>query len=114
MLELVGELLGRHPVRLVEHQLGLGLEPPRVRVRLARLAGPDLRPVLVHLSHDPHDRRERLHAREVEDDPVAGLHLLGEVAAALLHAYDTEPVLARGLEVLRRAREDPGGHPLEG
>ena len=50
----------------------------------------------------------------VEDDLVAGLDLLGHVAAALLGPDQPEAALARGAEVLERAGEHPGGHPTEG
>ena len=112
VLELAGQAFRRHVVALVEDEHRLGVEAPRVWIRLARLARPDLRAILVHLTGHAHDACERLDSGEVEDDLVARLDLLRHVAAELLHPNHPEAVLARGLEVLRRAREDPGlgGH----
>jgi hypothetical protein len=109
VLEVGGELHGGHEVVLLQHQLGLGLEAPRIGVRVPGLARPDLGAVLIHLPGHAHHGAERLDAGHVEDDPVAGLHLLGHAAPAFLHADHAETVLAGGAEVVERAREDPGG-----
>jgi hypothetical protein len=108
VLELGGHLLGRHELVLVEDHDRLGLEAPGIGVRFARLAGPDLLAVLVHLAAHAHDPAERLHAGDVEHDLVAGRDLLGHVAAALLGSDQPETVVARGPEVVERACEDPG------
>jgi hypothetical protein len=111
VLELADHLDGGHELVLVQDDLRLGLEAPRVRVGITRLARPDALAVLVQLARDPHDSAERLYGGDVEDDPVAGLDLLGHPAAALLGADHPEAVLARGAEVLERSGEHPGlGH----
>ena len=59
--------------RRVEHDLRRGVKSPRVDVRLAGLARPDLRAVLVHLALDADARRERHDAGQIQDDPVTRL-----------------------------------------
>src|SRR5829696_1226792 len=111
VLELAGQLDRRHEVVLIEHDLGLGLETPRVRIDLARLARPDLLAVLVHLAGHADDAPEGLHRGHVEGDSVAGLDLLRHPAPPLLRADHSKAVLARGAEVVERSREHPGlGH----
>jgi hypothetical protein len=100
VLEVARQLYRRHEAVLVEHHLGLGLEAPRVGVGLARLAGPDLRAVLVHLARHAHDRAERLHPGHVQHDPVARRNLLCHPAPALLGADHAEAVLSGGAEVV--------------
>ena len=79
--------------------------------RLPGLPGQICVAVLVHLAGDLDDPAERLDPGQVEDDPVAGLDLLGHPAPALLGADHAEAVLAGGAEVVQRAGEDPGlGH----
>ena len=112
VLELARQLLRGHVVRLVEDQLRLGLEAPRVGVGPAPLPRPDRGPILEHRAAHAHDRRERLDPRQVEDDPVTGLDLLRERTPALLHPDQAETALGGGGEVLRRPGQDPrpGGH----
>src|SRR4029077_17109863 len=83
MLELGGELLGGDELLLGEDQDGLGLDAPRVDLRLALLLRPDSFPVFEHLRLHPGDSAERLDAGDVEDDLIPGLDLLRLPATAL-------------------------------
>jgi hypothetical protein len=116
VLEIGDELDRRHELVLLEHQDGLGLEPPGVRIRVPRLARPDLGAVLVELAGDLDHPPERLNTGDVEDDAVTRLDLLREVPPPLLHADDAEAGLARGAEVVQGSGEDPrlGGHRGQG
>src|SRR6185503_1068899 len=108
VLELADHLDRRDELVLVQHQLRLGLEAPRVWVGITRLARPDALAVLVELAGHAHHAAEGLEHGDVEHDPVPWLDLLRHPAAALLGADHPEAVVARGAEVLERSGEDPG------
>src|SRR5512132_3360351 len=87
VLELGDERLGGNELLLRKDEDRIGLDPPRIRLRLPLLAGPDRGAVLEHPRLHLSNSREGLDTRDVEEDLVARLGLEGLPAKALLD-YD--------------------------
>src|SRR6266550_5806987 len=106
VVEPVGELLGRDPIRVLQHDVGADVDPPGV-VLVAPRAPPDRGVVLIHRRSDG-DRRGKAHAaRDVIEETVTHAHGFYAPAVPALQSLDREPVFSRLAKVVRRADDHP-------
>src|SRR5579864_2337599 len=106
VVEAVRELLRRHPVNLLEHDVRPDVDAPRV-ILVAPRRAPDRRVVFVHRRRDRDGGGERHPPGDVVKDAVADPHRLDPPPVTALQSLDGESVLARLAEVVRRADDHP-------
>src|ERR1700694_2746781 len=106
VIETVGEVLGRNPITVLEHNIRTYVHAPRIVFIPARRA-PDRGVILVHRRGDCYGGGECHPAGDVVQQPVAYPHRFHPASMAALEALDREAQLAGLAEVVRRADDHP-------